>query len=92
MTALNVPEVMAAVAAARVATLAALQCLGQASVGELADALGITDAYERKKLRSRLVSWERQGLVRAVITAPNQSGYRLTAWCVVEQQAGSETP
>lgn len=72
------PATLALYAERRASTLAVLRGLGEAAVGELADAMGVRDPHERRVLRSRLCSWEQQGYVRREIV-----NARRTVWRVV---------
>lgn len=65
------------------ATLDALRAIGECSVGELAQAMGVTDSYGRKLIRARLVAWQAQGLVRARHERTG-ADWRPTVWSVVE--------
>lgn len=51
-----------------------MRALGRATLAEIADALGLTEHVERNRLRSRLVSWTRQGYLHS---GPSKRG---TVW------------
>lgn len=77
----DLAAMLAARDADRARTLDALRKLGEASCGELAAGIGITDTYERKKLRACLVAWEGK-YVRRRFEGPIGGRARTVVWSV----------